>query len=204
VFLYSTVSPALACARQLTDPEFTVSGRQELRLIRNVIARLGDRTALGLSAGVRYHFTAYGALGIAMVSSRSVRSALDVVPQDVVEFVVERAIGAMITVARDLYGPAPMLRRLELRSQAPTDVSAYEVQFRLKPRFGATNNLIVLDRAQLEGPLVLANEPARQAVIEQCRRLLEVRKVRSGLASTVRSRLVTASAQMPTMLPTSA
>lgn len=228
------LADSLACtgvrAPQLSDPEFTVSGQQELRLIRNVIARLGDRAALGLGAGARYHFTAYGALGFAMVSSRSVRSALDVglqyfnltfafvrfvvydseretrvliadddAPEDVAQFVIERAIGALITVTRDLHGPAPMLRQVELRSPEPTDISGYEGFFGLKPRFGAKSNLIAFDRRRLESPLLMANEPTRQAAIEQCRRLLEARKARNGLASKVRNRLVTASAQMPTM-----
>ena len=40
----------------LADPTCTVSGRQELRLMRNLVERLGDVPALGVEAGKRYHF----------------------------------------------------------------------------------------------------------------------------------------------------
>ncbi|MBV8187340.1 MAG: AraC family transcriptional regulator [Alphaproteobacteria bacterium] len=63
---------------ELADPGRTVSGGQELRLMRNLVARLTDVPALGLEAGKRYHFTAFGALGLAIASSPTLRSALDV------------------------------------------------------------------------------------------------------------------------------
>jgi AraC-like DNA-binding protein len=62
---------------QLADPACTVSGRQELRLMRNLVRRLKHVPALGLEAGQRYHFTAFGALGLAIASSPTLRSALD-------------------------------------------------------------------------------------------------------------------------------
>lgn len=64
--------------QDLNDPSVVVSAQQELRLISNLIKHLGDVSALGLEAGKRYHFTAFGALGFAMVSSPNARSAMDV------------------------------------------------------------------------------------------------------------------------------
>lgn len=215
---------------QLSDPELIVSGQQELRMIRNLVTRLGDLPALGLEAGRRYHFTAFGALGFAIVSSRSARSALDValqyfhltfaftrfvvtdsavetnvivddteVPQEVARFVVERDITALITVARDLFSMEPMIRSLAFRGARPRQIAAYEKMFGVKPAFGADANRVVLDRRTMERPLAQANELAQRAALDQCRRLLEARKTRNGLASSVRDRLITASAQMPTM-----
>lgn len=66
---------------QLSDATMVVSAQQELRLIRNLVASHGDLSGLGILAGQRYHFTAFGALGFAIVSSRSIRSALDVALQ---------------------------------------------------------------------------------------------------------------------------
>ena len=63
---------------QLADPTCTVTGRQELRLMQNLVERLGDVPALGIEAGKRYHFTAFGALGLAFASSPTLRSALAV------------------------------------------------------------------------------------------------------------------------------
>jgi hypothetical protein len=63
---------------QLADPSCTVSGRQELRLMMNLVERLGHVPALGIEAGKRYHFTAFGALGLAIASSPTLRGALAV------------------------------------------------------------------------------------------------------------------------------
>jgi len=64
--------------QELNDPSVIVSAQQELRLISNLIKHLGHIPALGIEAGKRYHFTAFGALGFAMVSSPNARSAMDV------------------------------------------------------------------------------------------------------------------------------
>lgn len=218
-------------AAQLTHADHTVTGHQELQLIRNVIARLPDQAALGLRAGANYHFTAYGALGFAIISSRSARSALDVglqhfnltfafvrfvlsdseqetrvsieaddVPPEVAPFVVDRAAAALVTNMRDISGAATLsVRGVQLQARAPQDPSDYERFFGLRPRFSSAQNVVALDRQELERPLAQANEPARQLAIEQCRRLIESRKARSGLAHAVRGRMVTASAQMPSM-----
>jgi len=63
---------------QLADSTVVVSGQQELRLIGNLVEYLGEVPALGIEAGKRYHFTAFGSLGFAIVSSPTARSALDV------------------------------------------------------------------------------------------------------------------------------
>ncbi len=63
---------------QLGDAAAVVGAHQELALVRNLVRRLGQVPGLGLEAGTRYHFTAYGILGFAIVSSRDLRSAMDV------------------------------------------------------------------------------------------------------------------------------
>lgn len=64
--------------KDLQDPSVIVTAHQELRLIRNLVEHLGEVPALGLQAGSRYHFTAFGALGFAIVSSPTIRNAMDV------------------------------------------------------------------------------------------------------------------------------
>lgn len=64
--------------KSLADPAALVTANQELRLIRNLVEYLGECPSLGLEAGRRYHFTAFGTLGLAMISSPTMRSALDV------------------------------------------------------------------------------------------------------------------------------
>src|SRR3546814_9404083 len=68
--------------QQLGDPEHLVSGEQELQLIRNLVNGLGDPPGLGIEAGQRYHFTAFGVLGFAIISSQTPRAALDVALQN--------------------------------------------------------------------------------------------------------------------------
>jgi AraC-like DNA-binding protein len=63
---------------QLADPAAVVSAQQELALVRNLVRGLPQVPGLGLVAGLRYHFTAYGILGFAVISSPDLRSALDV------------------------------------------------------------------------------------------------------------------------------
>ncbi|HWY25426.1 MAG TPA: AraC family transcriptional regulator ligand-binding domain-containing protein, partial [Nevskia sp.] len=63
---------------QLADPAAVVGAHQELSLVRNLVRRLGHIGGLGLEAGTRYHFTVYGILGFAIISSRDLRSAMDV------------------------------------------------------------------------------------------------------------------------------
>lgn len=63
---------------ELLQPDRLVSRQQELQLIDNLVAQAAGQPALGIKAGQKYHFTAFGALGFAVVSSRNIRSAIDV------------------------------------------------------------------------------------------------------------------------------
>lgn len=63
---------------QLADPAADVSARQELTVIANLLAALGNRAGLGLEAGVRYHLTTYGIWGFAIISSPTARSAVEI------------------------------------------------------------------------------------------------------------------------------
>ncbi|ARU56714.1 AraC family transcriptional regulator [Oleiphilus messinensis] len=63
---------------QLSDPAAIVTASQELRMTQNLVEKLGHIPALGIHVGKRYHFTAYGPLGFAIVSSRTGRDAMNV------------------------------------------------------------------------------------------------------------------------------
>lgn len=60
----------------LNSSSTRVSACQELQLIDNIITGLPSIPHIGLEAGKRYHFTAFGMLGFAMVSSKTLREAL--------------------------------------------------------------------------------------------------------------------------------
>ncbi|MCH7337220.1 AraC family transcriptional regulator [Acinetobacter sp. NIPH 2699] len=63
--------------QHLLDPNMAVSAQQELQVIRNLVEQCGERTALGLDVGTRYHFTTFGSLGLALMSAANIRKALD-------------------------------------------------------------------------------------------------------------------------------
>lgn len=63
--------------QQLLDPNMLVTGQQELQLIRNLLEKFNQRPLLGLEIGTRYHFTTFGSLGLALISSANIREALN-------------------------------------------------------------------------------------------------------------------------------
>lgn len=65
-------------ASALRDPAAEIAAGQELALIRNILAELGDQPGLGLLAGQRYHASAHGVWGFAMTSSPDLRSAIEI------------------------------------------------------------------------------------------------------------------------------
>lgn len=216
--------------QQLSDPEHLVSGEQELQLIRNLVNGLGNPPGLGIEAGQRYHFTAFGVLGFAIISSQTPRAALDValqyfdltfaftrfrvedrgsqtcviveddgIPSDVRAFLIARDFSCFVTVMRDLFAFEPALAALRFAFPAPSDIGDYERFFRVRPEFSAAKTVAVLDRALFEQRMPLANDLALHAAREQCRKLLDARRLRPDLSSKVREMLAARAADMPDM-----
>ncbi|MBA6420705.1 MULTISPECIES: AraC family transcriptional regulator [Pseudomonas] len=61
----------------LANPQQEANASQELQLIANLLEGLSDQPALGLAAGQRYRLSHYGIWGYALLSSGSLREALD-------------------------------------------------------------------------------------------------------------------------------
>nr|WP_198428138.1 AraC family transcriptional regulator [Nocardia bovistercoris] len=51
---------------------------QELALVRNIVAALGDRSGVATEAGLRTHATSLGVFGLAVMGSPTVRAGIDV------------------------------------------------------------------------------------------------------------------------------
>jgi AraC-like DNA-binding protein len=66
-------------AATLIDAGAEISAVQELQLARNLVTHLGHVPGLGLDAGLRYHLSAYGIWGFALLSSPNFRAVADVV-----------------------------------------------------------------------------------------------------------------------------
>lgn len=62
---------------QLRDPGAEVEAGQELQLVRNLLEGCPGQSELGVLAGLRYHISSYGLWGFAMMSSPSLRAAVE-------------------------------------------------------------------------------------------------------------------------------
>ncbi|WP_309234443.1 AraC family transcriptional regulator ligand-binding domain-containing protein [Nocardia sp. XZ_19_385] len=62
----------------LKTPGAEISAAQELKLVRNLVTLLGDPPGLGCEAGARTRVTTHGVVGMAILSSPTLRSALDI------------------------------------------------------------------------------------------------------------------------------
>lgn len=62
----------------LDDADSVVSGAQELQVIDNLVTLLPDREGLGIEAGMRYQLTTFGIWAFAIISSPTVRAAIEV------------------------------------------------------------------------------------------------------------------------------
>ncbi|MFC9998678.1 AraC family transcriptional regulator [Nocardia sp. NPDC127526] len=58
------------------DPRTEITARQELAVVRNLLARCGDEPGLGVAAGSLMHVSLYGNWGLALLSSPTLREAL--------------------------------------------------------------------------------------------------------------------------------
>ena len=65
-------------SEQLEDSSALVTGAQELQVIENLAHELPEVRGLGLQAGMRYQLTTFGIWGFAIISSPTVRDAIDV------------------------------------------------------------------------------------------------------------------------------
>lgn len=64
-------------ADRLHDPRTEVEAGQELQLVRNLLDGCPGQSELGVLAGLRYHISSYGLWGFAMMSSPSLRAAVE-------------------------------------------------------------------------------------------------------------------------------
>jgi len=204
----------------LADLQTSVSGWQEMRIVQNLLAEVGDAAALAVEAGMRYHLTTHGIWGFALSSCPSVRSAIEVGLRYVD---LTFAFTTMSLIIDDDHA-----RLLLDASQLPVDVRRFFVEretasivnlgrqvtsspaplgrvyfahpapaslepYRVivpLPVFDADANVIEVHRDMLDLPLPQADPYAAAATQQQCIQLLAQRRARSGYAGRVRDRLV--------------
>jgi len=177
-------------AADLDDLDREVTAGQELRVIRNLIrAGHGD----GASVGRRYHLSAFGIFGYALLSSRTLLDALDVamrfldltyifgIPQ-------VRVQGDRVLIELDDHTlPADVRDFLAERDLSAIDTMLAEVVARRLPtRLSADRRTLSMPAELLDLPLPQSN-PSTRALCEQlCADLASRRRDGSGLAQQVR------------------
>ncbi|WP_330181460.1 AraC family transcriptional regulator [Nocardia sp. NBC_01503] len=65
-------------AEAVLDSDAAITARQEVLVVRNLLARFGTEPGLGVEAGTRYHLSLSGPWGLALLSSRTLRDAVEV------------------------------------------------------------------------------------------------------------------------------
>lgn len=114
----------------------------------------------------------------------------EIVPHEVRRFMVERDAAAIVVIQRELFGSSIALRHAAFRFASPPDLRPYDEIFGTRPEFGARQNVAAVDAAVLDRPLPQASPYAAQLSQEQCRELLDRRRIRLGVAGRVRNELL--------------
>jgi len=215
--------------QQLLDPNMVVSGHQELQLIHNLVELFEDRPTLGLEVGTRYHFTTFGPLGMALISSASIREALDfALTYFSLTFAFTRFIvsdtkdGPLIEltdedipssvrqfiIQRDAAALITVQRDLvqdnfcqylAFSFQPKGDVQPYIDLFGILPEFGAGRNFVLLDAHKVDQKLQMANDLVLNTAEEQCRQILDKRQSQKKFTALVQRQLMNIRGEMPSM-----
>ena len=125
----------------------------------------------------------------------------DHLPAEVRQFIMDRDRAAVVTLQREILGrplayQAILMRRPE---PSPAVVAAYTALFGLRPVFGQAQDRSLFAATLMHEPLPQA-DPHTAALCEQmCKRLVDTRSARTGVASQVRDRLMRTPGRIPDM-----
>ncbi len=120
-------------------------------------------------------------------------------PDDLRAALVERDLGALAGLRRDILRVEPPLNAMRLRAKRPPYVRMFEELFSVVPEFEAAENSIVVDVRWLDASSPLAEEFAFRVCEDQCRALLERREANWGMAGRVRALILKKPGEFPNM-----
>lgn len=121
------------------------------------------------------------------------------VPADLRAFLAETTISAIINLQYSLGAGRVPVKALRLKGPRPAYAERYEALYQLRPEFGQDDHAVVIDVQSLLVTLPQGNALTRRYCEEECQRLLQRRRLLSGLAGQVRDRLARHPAQIPGM-----
>lgn len=201
----------------LEDPDLVVEGSQELQVMRNLLAAVGDRPGLGAEVGRRAKISSFGILGYAFLTSPTLADgvrlavrftqlslfftypvvheslprldfAVDEIPEDVRAFATERDLAALLALFTAVL---PQLRlRLEtaLNDERAAALAAVAPGVRISS--GGPDHRFHFDAKDWAARMPLAHTETMRSATESCLALLERRMARRGTAARVRARLL--------------
>ena len=122
-------------------------------------------------------------------------------PPDIRQFVLDRDRAAAVTLQREILGQPFPYRAVLLRRPEPSPqmVEAYTQLFGVRPLFGQQQDRGLFDAAVMYQPLPQANAHTRGLCEEMLKKLVDARQQRTGVAATVRDRLLRNPGQIPDM-----
>ncbi len=122
-------------------------------------------------------------------------------PPDVRQFIIDRDRAAVITLQREILGRPLAFRTIDMCCPEPAAevVEAYTSLFGIRPTFGQAEDRAVFDSALMHQPLPQADSHTAKLCEQMCLKLVEARSNRSGMAATVRTRLMSTPGHIPDM-----
>ena len=125
----------------------------------------------------------------------------DHLPPDVRQFIMDRDRAAVVTLQREILGhPLPYQAIQMRRAEPPAElVEAYTQLFGVRPQFGQAHDRSLFAASLMHEPLPQA-DPHTAALCEQmCKKLVDARSSRTGVAAQVRDRLMRTPDRIPDM-----
>jgi AraC-like DNA-binding protein len=125
----------------------------------------------------------------------------DHLPPDVRQFILDRDRAAVITLQREVLGCPLPFRAIQMRrpEPAPEVADAYASLFGVRPHFGQAQDCALVEAALMHQPLPQADSHTARLCEQMCRQLVDARKARTGVAATVRNRLMRTPGHIPDM-----
>ncbi len=122
-------------------------------------------------------------------------------PPDVRQFIIDRDRAAVVTLQREVLGHPLPFQAILMRGPEPSPamVEAYTALFGIRPLFGQAHDRNVFEASVMNEPLPQADPHTTQLCEQMCRELMEKRHARTGVAASVRDRLLRTPGHIPDM-----
>lgn len=122
-------------------------------------------------------------------------------PPDVRQFVADRDRATIVMLQREILGRPLNYTAFEMKHAEPDPAMAarYTEWFGIRPVFGCPQHRSIFPASIMAEPLPQANEHTAKLCEDMCRKLVEARSSRTGVAAQVRDRLLRTPGHIPDM-----